>query len=217
MTRHRSGRAALGAARAGVVLATLVVGTAGLAACSTGPAPADEPEAAMRASSASATATPGSPGSEHRARDRAPVPGRRSAGPGEPTVGPHHEQSDVLRRLPGRADGGCVPVGDRRDVRSGGLAAGPFDTARAGYSPAYGNAQVIRLYLVPEHAATMPGLTVTARREGGGEVVRQRQAQTADADLFRFYDLGLAIPRAGTWVIRAAAGQDQGCWILALR
>lgn len=131
-------------------------------------------------------------------------------------------QSGVLARLPGNDSGQCISVGDRRDVRSGGIAAGPFDTAREGYGTSIQpgmSPRTVRLYWIPEHSAAMPGLTVRMQRlqpdPGAAQAIRQDD--WADADQWRFYDTNLEFPSAGTWRLRVTAGQDSGCFDLTMQ
>lgn len=121
-------------------------------------------------------------------------------------------QTDVLERLPGSPGSGCVAVGSARDVRSGGFAAGPFDTAS---SEVRGKASTFRLYFIPEHSKTMPGVVVSGRNTQTGATFERRQRDVADAEQFRFYDLQLPAS-SGTWRITATAGPDAGCWTVAL-
>jgi hypothetical protein len=131
-------------------------------------------------------------------------------------------QSGVLARLPGSDSGQCVSVGDRRDVRSGGIAAGPFDTAREGYGTSIQpglSRRTVRLYWIPEHSESMPGLTVRMQRlqpdPGSAQTIRQQD--WADADQWRFYDTNLEFPSAGTYRLRVTAGQDSGCFDLTMK
>lgn len=135
-----------------------------------------------------------------------------TAKPGLPTLGPDRQQTDVLDRLPGSTDGACVSVGGGRDVRSGGLAAGPFDDARR---TARGDVSTVRLYFIPEHSRSMPGVRVTGTNEQNGATFRRSQGEVADADQFRFYDVQVPAT-SGTWQIRASAGRDSGCWTVDL-
>jgi hypothetical protein len=131
-------------------------------------------------------------------------------------------QSGVLARLPGNDTGRCISVGDRRDVRSGGIAAGPFDTAREGYGTSIQpgmSPRTVRLYWIPEHSTTMPGLTVRMQRlqpdPGAAQTIRKND--WADADQWRFYDTNLEFPSSGTWRLRVTAGQDSGCFDLTMK
>lgn len=131
-------------------------------------------------------------------------------------------QSGVLARLPGNDTGRCISVGDRRDVRSGGIAAGPFDTAREGYGTSIQpgmSPRTVRLYWIPEHSTTMPGLTVRMQRlqpdPGAAQTIRKND--WADADQWRFYDTNLEFPSSGTWRLRVTAGKDSGCFDLTMK
>lgn len=137
-------------------------------------------------------------------------------GAGMPTVGPEKRQDDVLRGVDGSAKQACVDVDGLRDVRSGGFAAGPFDTAREEFRDKYGEKRSVRLYLVPAHAAKMPGVVVQAVERDSGARVRLRQDDVADAEEFRFYDVVVDLPSGGTWELRATAGPDRGCWVVEL-
>ena len=144
------------------------------------------------------------------------VPAAVTGSPGMPGLERNHGQADVLDRLPGGGGPGCVQVGTARDVRSGGFAAGPFDTASAGVRPAEdGNASTVRLYFIPEHARSMPGVVVAGRDLGSGATFERHQRTVAKAERFRFYDLELPVT-TGTWRITASAGPDVGCWTVAL-
>lgn len=137
-------------------------------------------------------------------------PATPTPAPGLPTLSRGRVQTDVLARLPGSPGKACVAVGTARDVRSGGFGAGPFDDARA--SAGSGD---LRLYFIPEHAKSLPGVVVTGRNAATGETFRQRQRIAADADQFHFYDLQLPAS-TGTWQIRAISGVDSGCWTVDL-
>lgn len=132
---------------------------------------------------------------------------------GEPTLGPDGQQTDVLVKLEGSSKESCAQVRSARDVRSGSFAAGPFDTARSDWKE--GDLEV-RLYLIPEHTASMPGVRVTGRNLDDGTTLDQTQTTVADADEFKFYDLELALSTPGTWELKAQAGEDSGCWRLRL-
>lgn len=143
---------------------------------------------------------------EQAARDR--------GAPGLPDAS--GRQTDVLTRVPGNARGTCEAVGSERDVRSGGFMAGPFDEVRRTWNTereGFGRREV-RLYFVPKNAKNMPGVVVTAR--SGGETVRVKQTNVADAEQWRYYEIRLKLPRPGEWTIRAAAGPDAGCFRVGL-
>lgn len=145
-------------------------------------------------------------GTDERTEEKKDNQGRAG---GEPTLGPGGDQTDLLSKLDGSAEPGCVNVGGSRDVRSGSFAAGPFDDAKSAWTP--GNLQV-RLYFIPQDAGDMPGVTVTGRNLDDGATISQTQNEVGDADQFAFYDMQLALSTAGTWELKADAGGDSGCW-----
>lgn len=167
--------------------------------------------------SASPSASPptGNGGQEDQAGKGAPAPSPSSGSPtprGMPTRGPGGGQEAVLVNLPGPTTQRCIAVGNRRDVRSGDMAAGPFDDARKAFKAGSPETQKVRLYFIPAHSRKMPGITVTLTHQRTGKVVRVRQKRWADADEFRFYDVETGLPRGGEWRVEAVAGRDRGCW-----
>lgn len=126
-------------------------------------------------------------------------------------------QTAVLARLPGRADGDCVPVGDRRDVRSGDIGAGPFEDARAQFVKQRGAGQppVVRLYFIPASGGQqLPGLQLVVRNRDTGDRHEVKETTTSDADRWTFYDAEVPVPRPGTYEIRATSGSDSGCFLV---
>lgn len=127
-------------------------------------------------------------------------------------------QDAVLSRNEGDPTGACVKVGARRDLRSGGILGGPFDTARA----EWGNNQPdtattsLRLYWVPLHAEKMPGVHVTAVHAKSGTTVKVFKDSAAEAAEWSYYDTNIRLPKAGTWRLNVSAGPDQGCFELSL-
>jgi hypothetical protein len=122
----------------------------------------------------------------------------------------------VLDAVGGSPRGDCVEVGEARDVRSGGLAAGPFDEARAGFRDTAGDARTVRLYVIPQHTRATPGIVVRGQRDDGALTFRAVEANVSHADRFEFYDLDITVPSAGRWRLRASAGADSGCWTVVL-
>lgn len=188
---------------------------------------ADEPE--DESPSAGATSSPKSGGSGQADGEEGPsaasgegsgaADGAASDSPtpgGMPTRGPDGNQESVLVNLPGPATQRCVAVGNERSVRSGSMAAGPFDEARASYKAGTPETQTLHFYFIPEQSKKMPGITVTMKHEDTGKVVTVRQKRWADADEFRFYDIETGLPRGGTWRITAVTGPDRGCWTVVL-
>ena len=103
----------------------------------------------------------------------------------------------------------ATPVGKERDVRSGSMGAGPFDEARASFSTKSKSSRKVDLYFIPTHAKKLTGVTVTAKNADTGAKLTKKSKTIGDADQWKF-------PEAGTWVLRAAAGQDEGCWVVNL-
>ena len=123
-------------------------------------------------------------------------------------------QSPVLNEIPGNDDHACVDTTGKRDVRSGGMAAGPFDEARASYgerSPGKAKGS-IRLYWIPRHGANPGDLTVRVTRVGGGSSTTLSQATVGDAEQWSFYDTNVPIAGKGTWRLQATSGPDRGCF-----
>lgn len=132
--------------------------------------------------------------------------------PGKPDK--QGRQEKVFARIPGSSDDRCVVVGNRRDVRSGGFVAGPFDTARKTFGKGEPGrpAGTIRVYWVPLHSEPMPGLTVTAELLGTNVRHTFTQDAVADADQWRFYDTALKLQRPGRWRLTGESGEDRGCF-----
>ena len=101
-------------------------------------------------------------------------------------------------------------------MRSGGLGAGPFDEVRASYSAKSKSSRTLELYFIPANAKKLKAVTVTAKNSATGVSVRKKSTTIGDADQWKFYRLQLDLPEAGTWVLRAVAGQDRGCWVVEL-
>jgi hypothetical protein len=128
------------------------------------------------------------------------------------------QQTAVLGRVAGKTSSTCVSVGSGRDLRSGGFLGGPFDTARAQYGHAQPgqSKRTVRLYFVPLHAGTMPGVTLKFTNLQTGRTVTTRQKQVADAEQWKFYDTTTVLKSGGTWRVRAVAGSDKGCFVFEL-
>ncbi|MQA80268.1 MAG: hypothetical protein GEV10_17590 [Streptosporangiales bacterium] len=113
-----------------------------------------------------------------------------------------------------------MEVGDRKDVRSGGIVAGNFAVAKDLFAnpghdvDRYG----LKVYWVPLHAKKMPGLTVRLTRLTGKKITRtMRQNEPASSGNAWFYPSGVPIREAGTWQLEAAGGPDRGCFIATFR
>lgn len=136
---------------------------------------------------------------------------------GEPTLGPKGEQTDVLGNLPGSTKPGCVRVGRKaRDVRSGDMAAGPFDAARTEYVPTKAKKRRVSLYFIPTHTDGLKTIAVHGRQAGSGATFDETSDSVADAESFKYFAMELDLPRPGRWTISANTGRDNGCWIVDL-
>ena len=127
-------------------------------------------------------------------------------------------QNAVFGRVPGGASGACVTVGRKRDVRSGGIVGGPFDTAVSTWKTKQPGKpkRTARLYWVPLHAAKMPGVTVVATHRSTGVTVKETKDSFGEAEQWKFYDTYLELPTAGTWQLRVKAGPDEGCFVMRI-
>lgn len=125
-------------------------------------------------------------------------------------------QDGVLDTLPGRTREGCVDVAGGRDVRSGGIAAGPFDEVLDAWSvDGELTEQHAMIYFIPLHAEKLGELAVTATR--GSEQATVVRNSVSEAEQWSYFDTEILFPSPGQWTIRAQSGQDRGCWILDLR
>lgn len=127
------------------------------------------------------------------------------------------KQTAVFSRVPGKASG-CVVVSGKRDVRSGGIVGGPFDTVGQTWAKKQPGQprRSAHFYWVPLHTAKMPGVTVVATHRGSGTRVEEHKDSYGDAEQWKFYDTLLTLPKAGTWELRVEAGPDTGCFVMTL-
>lgn len=125
--------------------------------------------------------------------------------------GKHQNQTVVLTRLPGSAKQGCEQVGNRHDVRSGSMAAGPFDSARRSYGRG-----PVRLYWIPQQTGDLSGVTVTATNLSTGTVVHYRHTIVSYAEPWQYYDTLIELHPAGTWKLQATSGNATGCFLVKL-
>ena len=126
----------------------------------------------------------------------------------------------MLDRLPGSAGDACVAVGDRRDVRSGGIGAGPFDEARTSFADQTesGTPAQVSLYFIPANGpGSKPGLTVTMDNTTTGATQTLHETTTADADVWTFFQTEIPVPAPGKYRIRATSGGDSGCFLVTFR
>ena len=220
-------------AAAAVVLLALV-------GCSSGEGEAGTEAAAGESTStaaptptpAAATAT-SSPGSEP---DASPTPSDGPGGSEEPETGGEPEaasedprdetaeptgdgrQSAVLERVEGPAKKTCVDTTGERDVRSGSIVGGAFDEAVSAWGTERKDTpdQNVRLYWVPLHADTMPGVEVVAHNAETGTTVEVTQDEHGDAEQWKYYNTSFVLLEAGTWKLDVTAGKDSGCFLMTL-
>lgn len=126
-------------------------------------------------------------------------------------------QTAVLNQLRGDRSGACVDTAELRNVRSGGLAAGPFDEVETSYgSKAPGKPKrSIRVYWIPQHS-TMPGLEVRISKVGGSSSTTITEKSVSDTSEWKFYDTYVPIESAGTWRLEATSGKDRGCFTVTV-
>lgn len=127
-------------------------------------------------------------------------------------------QRAVFKRVEGNDTGDCIDATGRRNVKSGGFMAGPFDDAVTAWGKASDGLKrnEIRLYWVPLHAKKMPGVTITARQRGGTGRVTVTEDAVGEAESWKYYPVTITLPEAGTWVLRGKAGRDAGCFTLTV-
>ncbi|MGH3448556.1 MAG: hypothetical protein ACRDP4_13130, partial [Nocardioidaceae bacterium] len=124
-------------------------------------------------------------------------------------------QSVVLNRLPGSAKATCTPVGDRRDVRSGSVAAGNFVQARGAYKKAAAHREVptVFMYVIPQHNKGLEHATVTMKPvDADGEARTVRSNDVEQANVWKYFAFQLPVPAAGTWQLHMSSGDDRGCF-----
>ena len=193
----------------------------GVGACSSGddaPAGADSAGSTTQGATASGSGGGDVGGSTPSTKDDETADGEATEDGS--SAGGGAAQTTVLKRLPGPADGRCVPVNGRRDVRSGGLGAGAFDEAISSFRAQQraGQPATVRLYFIPATGGTkLPGLVVTLRNTRTKDEQTIKQKTTSDADAWTFYDTQVPIPAPGEYEIRAASGDDTGCFRVEFR
>jgi hypothetical protein len=130
-------------------------------------------------------------------------------------------QTDAFRHVPGSPSYRCVRVAHYRDVRSGGLLAGPFGIDQrlfAEFYQQYGQRSEIKVYWIPLHVDHMSTLTVHATLLATRSISRTiEQSQVAAVGREVFYPSAVPIPLPGTWELTANAGPNRGCFIVTFR
>jgi hypothetical protein len=177
---------------------------------STKPTVSSKGSAKAKTSGSATHGTPQDQGETHAAKDDSAVGSTKPGG--EPSL----TAASVLTRLPNPA-GSCPAVGGGRDVRSGSMAAGPFDTAKKQFATSRSTSPEptkVRLYWIPKSGKAVSGglvLKVT-KVAAGAKTNTVRDGVVSDAAGVSFYDSQVPIAGPGTWQIKATSGQDTGCF-----
>jgi hypothetical protein len=130
-------------------------------------------------------------------------------------------QTDAFRHVPGSSSYRCVDVGHSRNVRSGGILAGPFGVDEqlfAEFYHQYGRRNEIKVYWIPLDVDHMSTLTVHATLLAARSISRTvelRQVAAEGDDVF--YPSAIPIPIPGRWELTASAGPNRGCFIVTFR
>lgn len=130
-----------------------------------------------------------------------------------PTSAPK-TQGLVLDKLPGSKANACVSVGSQRDVTSGTIAMGNFQTARKSYKSQHGHSEqpTVNLYVIPMHRS-MPGVRITMTPiKAKGKTRTIKSTDVEQADIWSYYGVQLPVPSAGTWRLTVTSGADRGCF-----
>lgn len=123
---------------------------------------------------------------------------------------PPGRQTSVLEGLPGTADGTCVSVGKRADVRSGSMGSGNFTRASAEWAKS--PTSKLPLYFIPADVRKAGELKVVVSRADGTASTTVRETSLQSADTWQYYLVQIAIPEAGKWRVKATDGVNSGCW-----
>lgn len=123
---------------------------------------------------------------------------------------PPGRQDSVLANLPGNSKTGCVPVGQEQDVRSGSMAAGNFELARAAWS--VDPKAKLAMYFIPADVRGNGALTVKVSRPDGSSSTSFTSATAQTANSRQYFPASIVVEGSGTWRIRATVGKNSGCW-----
>jgi hypothetical protein len=128
------------------------------------------------------------------------------------------DQSNVLTSLPGSGTAKCVSTAGKRDVRSGRMAAGPFDEARKGYGKKRDGLakDEVRLYWIPKDSSKMPGLTLKGVNRDTGRRFSMHSSNVGDADMWRYYNTVVHLSDPGRWRLTASSSSQHGCFDLVV-
>lgn len=141
-------------------------------------------------------------------RHASPQPDRGLTPTKRPASG---SQAAVVDELPGSGGTSCVVAGSRSQVRAGSLAIGSIAEARQQFHQQYATSQApsVVLTVIPLHAKTMPGASITITQGGTTRSFTSRAVQSAG--VWRYYAVTLLVPASGTWRLQVHAGTDTGC------
>ncbi len=180
--------------------------------------------------SASSSATPGAGPSSGPTASASPTPSADPSAPaGEIAASdPRNEeaqpakdgkQTAVFARVAGEAKATCVAVGSRRDVRSGSIVGGPFDSAIAAWGRTAPEVPThsVQLYWIPMNTAAMPGVTVTATNTTTKTTLTVSSDTVGDAEQWKYYSTQIVLRDAGTWRLQVSAGPDSGCFEMTVK
>ncbi len=123
---------------------------------------------------------------------------------------------ELWRTTPGMSEDRCVDVEDRKDVRSGAFIAGNFASFIAGWD---GTPEASKLYYIPAAPGAEQPLTVVA--DLLDDTAPQKVTFTFGATAWTtsgipFYASGTVLPARGRWRLTLTAGENTGCFELAL-
>lgn len=175
------------------------------------------PTTAPRATSTTHSTGPSTPDNTATGKAPAEKNSDKSRSTAHPKAGPpvHHDQTSVLKSLPGSHSATCVPVGNKRNVRSAGIAAGNFRQARDTFKKAttHKKPTTVFLYVIPQHAKHLSSVTVTmtpVNHDGKAHSLTSKQVETANN--WQYFPVHVSVPKAGTWQLKMTSGSDRGCF-----
>lgn len=129
------------------------------------------------------------------------------------------DQLTVLNSLPGSASSSCAATGSHTYLRAGSVAAGDFAMARQEYAKSVGSGSTpqVELRVIPEHTHGLRSSTVYVTPIAGGPTKTVTSRAVEPADQFRYVELAVPIPKAGSYRLTMVAGPDRGCFVTTFR
>jgi hypothetical protein len=202
--------------RRSLLAATVLVCIAGLSACSGSSDDSKKASGSGSGSSPSATAGSAASASSSPSAGVSKDPSKPSGGEVPPKK--RGDQSNVLTSLPGSKKSTCVSTAGKRDVRSGSMAAGPFDEARKVYGKKHAGMakDEVQLYWIPSDSSKMPGLVLTGVNRDTGKRFTVHSSNVGDADEWRYYNTTLRLAQPGHWRLTARSASQKGCFDLVV-